>query len=443
MNPTPPFSPAVSPSPRAVIVGAGFAGLWAARTLAPTGFSVMLVDRNNYHTFLPLLYQVAAAELEPEQIAFPVRAIFRKHRNVGFTLAEARSVDYAARHLLTSAGPIPYDYLLVAPGSVTQYFGIEGAAAHSFRLKTLEEGITLRNHILTCFERAQAESDSTARERLLTFVVVGGGATGVEFAGALAELIRGPLAQDYRFAGLIDPARLTVVLLEAMPGLLGPFPERLRTYAARRLASMGVAVRTGAAVERVEPQAVRLEDGEVIATETVVWTTGVKGEALEPSFSVQAGKDGRVAMLSTLQHPEHPEVFFAGDIVAAPDLHSGRPLPMLASVAMQQGQHVARAMLALSRGQMAPPFRYRDRGTMATIGRGAAISVIGRMQLTGFPAWVIWLVIHLMYLMGFRNRLMVLINWAVDYFFFEKAVRLILPKCLTRPRDTPQRPQAE
>jgi NADH dehydrogenase len=408
--------------PRVVIVGAGFGGLWAARALARSPVEVLLVDRNNYHTFLPLLYQVAAAELEPEAIAYPVRSILRKLPNVHFSLAEVKEVDLAARVVKTAERVIPYDFLVLAIGSTFNFFAVPGAAEHAFPLKTLEQGVALRNHILCCFERAVQEPDEQQGQRLLTFTIVGGGPTGVEFAGALAELIHGPIVQDYP---TLDFRQVHVVLLEAMDGLLPGLPGRLRAYALARLRRMGVEVRLQAMVSQLTSEAVHLRDGTIIPTETVVWTAGVRGDPLAQRLGLPTARDGRVVVLPTLQVPSHPEVYVIGDLAYVEE--EGRPLPMMGPVAIQQGESAARNIARQMAGQAPLPFHYQDRGTMVTIGRNAAVAHPFRRAFTGFPAWVLWLSFHLFKLIGFRNRLLVLINWAWDYFLYERAVRLILP----------------
>ncbi|HYB75029.1 MAG TPA: NAD(P)/FAD-dependent oxidoreductase [Candidatus Sulfotelmatobacter sp.] len=410
------------PRPRVVIVGAGFGGLWAARALAQTPVDALLVDRNNYHAFLPLLYQVAAAELEPEDIAYPVRSILRTLRHARFALADVEAIDLAGRVVKATERSIPYDFLILATGSVSHFFGVPGAARYAFPLKTMEQGIGLRNHILGCFERAAHEPSAEGRRRALTFAIVGGGPTGVEFAGALAELIRGPLRRD--FPGL-DPREVCVVLLEAREGIPPGLPEGLRAYTEGRLRRMGVEVRVRAVVAEVTPHAVHLRDGTVIPTETVVWTAGVRGDPSARVWGLPTAADGRVKVLPTLQVPNHPEVYVVGDLACVEE--GGRPLPMVAPVAIQQGVAAARNILRQVRGADPQPFRYRDRGTMVAIGRNAAVACLGRRRFSGFPAWIVWLSVHIFKLIGFRNRLLVMINWAWDYLFYERAVRLILP----------------
>ncbi len=409
--------------PAVVVVGAGFAGLWVARHLSAAAVDVVLVDRNNYHTFFPLLYQVAAAEIEPEQIAYPVRGIFRRRGNVGFVMAEVEGVDFAHRQVDLGERRLDYDYLVLAVGSVSRFFGTPGAAAHAFELKTLEQGIGLRNHILGRFEYAASVRDPAARRRALAFTVVGGGPTGVEFAGALAELVAGTLAQDYPTLNLAD---VRIMVLEAGDGLLAGFPEELRAYAANKLAELGVGVRLGARVAAVTADTVTLAGGETLATETVVWTAGVKGSPLATALGLPTFPDGRVRAEPTLQVPGHPEIFVAGDLCGVEQ--AGRLLPQIAPVAIQQGRHVARNILRHKAGRPLKPFGYRDKGTMATIGRTSAVVRLWGRAFKGFGAWTLWLFVHLLYLVGFRNRLFVLVNWSWDYFFFERGVRLILPR---------------
>jgi NADH dehydrogenase len=408
--------------PRVVILGAGFGGLWACRSLAGSPAEVLLLDRNNYHTFLPLLYQVAAAELEPEDIAHPVRSILRGIPNVDFALADVQSIDFAARQVQTTERVIPYDFLILAAGSVSHYFDVPGAAAYAFPLRTLEQGIALRNQILCCFECAVHETDTPRRQRLLTFVIVGGGPTGVEFAGSLIELIHGPMASDYP---TLDFTEVQVILLEAMDRLLTMLPERLSAYTLSRLRKMGVQVKLGARVSQVTPEAVHLADGSVIPAETVVWTAGMRGATLTAPWALPTARNGQVLTLPTLQTPDYPEVYVVGDLAYVEQ--EGRPLPMVAPVAIQQGKWAARNIARQIAGQPPLPFRYREQGTMVTIGRNSAVTYLGGCAFTGFLAWMLWLGVHITKLIGFRNRLLVLINWAWDYLLYERAVRLILP----------------
>jgi len=418
-----------SKKPRVIIVGAGFSGIFAARELAGGPCDVLIIDRNNAHTFLPLLYQVATAAVESEHIAAPVRGVIRamgrKAANLDFLMAEVRSVDFAQRVLLVEGQDgeelrLPYDYLLLAPGSVTNTFGVPGADEHAYSLKNLEEAVRLRNHILRSFEAAAWTADPDARLNRLCFVVVGGGPTGVELAGAMAELMTGALKRDFPRLGLDRPC---VTLLEAGDGLLPGFPQSLRDYARTKLTSMGVDVRLDAQVSRVSPQGAELKDGGAIHAATVVWTAGVKGEPLAARLGLPQTPNGQLLARPTLQSVEHDRVFLAGDICRAE--HEGRPLPMFAPPAIQEGRHAAQNILRLLRGQAPQPFKYFDKGMMATIGKRAAVARMGKLTLKGLPAWLLWLAVHLAYLIGFRNRLFVLANWAVDYFLSERVVRLI------------------
>ena len=412
--------------PRVVVVGAGFGGLWAVRTLAKKPCDVMVIDRNNYHTFLALLYQVAAAELEAEDIAYPVRSIFRNLSTVDFTLAHARRIDVEKRVVETDNQVFPYDYLVLATGSVSHSFGIQGVEAHTFFLKTLEEGVALKNHIICCFERAARQTDKSGDAGVLTFVIVGGGATGVEYAGALSELIHGPMVNDYRN---IDFRSVRIILLEGTDSLVGGMPPSIRSYTAERLGKMGVEVRLHTKVVEVTPESVILDGDETISTRTVVWTAGVRGEPLASLSGILAGSDGRVPVLPTLQIPAHPEIYVVGDLARIDA--NGQTLPMVAQVAIQSAVAAAQNIGRQAAGQEPLPFRYRDRGSMITIGRNSAGVAIGSRTYTGFFAWLLWLIIHLFNLIGFRNRIMVLINWAWDYLLYERAVRFVFPSEMT------------
>ncbi len=405
-----------------VIAGAGFGGLWTARALAGEAADVVLVDRNNYHTFFPLLYQVAAAELVPTDIAYPVRAIFRKADNVEVRMSEVTGLDIAGRRLETSSGPLPYDILVLAMGSVSHYFGVEGAQDHAFPLRWMDDAIPLRHHVLTCFEAATSTDDPERRRRLLTFTVVGGGPTGVEFSGALAELIHGPLKRDY--PGL-RAEEISVELLEATDRLLGGMPEALGTYAVDRLARRRVRVRTGVRVEAVRSDAVVLTGGERIPTETVVWTAGVQGDPAVASWGLPVARGGRVPVNEHLQVEGHPEIHVIGDLAYREDTE-GRPLPQVAQVAIQQGRSVGSNIARRLRDMPPKPFRYVDPGVLAVIGRNAAVAHVFGRAFKGLVAWLLWLGIHITWLIGFRNRALVLVNWAWNYITFRRAVRLIL-----------------
>jgi len=406
--------------PTVVIVGAGFGGLRAARALRRAPVDVILVDRNNYHLFQPLLYQVATAGLEPEEIAKPVRAILRRQKNLEFRLLDVTGIDFAARRVLTSDRPIAYDYLILAVGARTSYFGLADVERDGFALKDIPDAVRLRNHALGCFERAMLEPDPERRRALLAFVVVGGGPTGVEMAGALSELVRLVLVKDYPRLNLKD---VRILLLEAGDRLLAAMPPRLSEAAARTLWRKHVEVRHGATVSGYDGTSARLKSGEIIPAYTLVWAAGVQVADLMGRLGLQPARLGRVPVEPTLQLATHPEVFVVGDAAYLEANQS--PLPMMAPPAMQMGQTAATNIRRLLQGERCVPFRYRDPGTLATIGRNAAVARIHGISFTGFPAWVMWLVVHIIQLIGFRNKLFVLINWAWDYFFYDRAVRLI------------------
>jgi NADH dehydrogenase len=408
--------------PKVVIIGGGFGGLWAARTLANKPVDVVVIDRNNYHTFLALLYQVAAAELTAEDIAYPVRSVFSKIPNIDFVLAHARRIDLPNRQIETDGETISYDYLILANGSVTSTFGVPGVEEHAYFLKTLEEAVTLKNHIICCFEAAAREPEAERRKSLLTFVIAGGGATGVEYAGALTELIHGPLIKDYTG---IDFSEARIILLEAADQLVSSISSNIRDYTARQLRGMGVDVRLKAEVAEVSPEKVVLKGANNIDTSTVVWTAGVKGEGLAVASNIPVTRDSRVAVNEKLQIQDQLNIYVIGDLAS---INEGqRILPMVAQVAIQSGVTSAQNILRQIAGLAPQPFIYKDRGSMITIGRKAAGVAIGSRTFTGFFAWVMWLVIHLFNLIGFRNRVMVLINWAWDYLLYERAVRYVFP----------------
>jgi NADH:ubiquinone reductase (H+-translocating) len=406
--------------PTVVVVGGGFGGLRAARALRRVPVDVVLVDRHNYHLFQPLLYQVATAGLEPEQIAKPVRAILRGQANFEFRMSEVTGLDSGAKRLATRDGAIAYDYLILAVGGETNYFGLEGVPRHGFGLKDIPEAIRIRNHVLHAFERAMLEHGPERRRAELTFIVVGGGPTGVEMAGALSELIRLVLVKDYPRLNLKD---VRVLLVEATDRLLGPMPARLREAAAETLWRKHVEVRFGATVADYDGERVLLKGGEVIPARTLVWAAGVQAVSLTTRLGLPTGRQGRIPVADTLEVPGHPGVYVIGD--AAYLEVDGQPLPMMAPVAIQMAETAARNIGRHVAGESPLAFRYRDPGSLATIGRNAAVAYIWGIAFTGFPAWVVWLVVHIMQLIGFRNKLFVLLNWAWDYFFYERAARLI------------------
>ena len=405
---------------RVVIVGMGFGGIRAARKLADSGLEVTLVDRNNYHLFQPLLYQVATAGLEQESIAYPVRALIRGSRNLSFRMAEVTGLNLAERRVLTDKGQLAYDYLVLAGGSETNYFGNKGVERHAFDLKRLTDAESLRNTILGIFEQALLEPDPELRQQLLTFVVVGGGPTGVEFAGALSELIRYVFRKDYPSLN-IDESR--VILLEAAPAILGAMPDRLQRYAERHLGQMGVEVRCSTLVADAGPGTVTLASGEVLKARTLFWSAGVKAAPLAGMLPGEKGPGGRVVVNSALTLPEDDRVYVVGDMACFSQ--EGKVLPMMAPVAMQQGRYAAESILTRERGGHPEPFCYMDKGSMATIGRNSAVVSAFGMQLSGYLAWVAWLFLHLYYLIGFRNRIVVMLNWGWYFWFHERQVRLI------------------
>jgi NADH dehydrogenase len=405
---------------RVIIIGVGFGGLHAARALAGQGLDVLLLDRQNYHLFQPLLYQVATAGLEQEAIAFPIRAIIRRWQGVRFQRTEVTSIDLAQRQVLTTDGELAYDYLVLAAGSETNFFGLERVQQEAYDLKRLHDATALRNHILTMFERAAQALDPAARQALLTFVIVGGGPTGVEFAGALAELSRLLLRRDFPE---LREAEVRIILAEAADRLLLAMPADLQDYARQRLEKMGVEVLTGAAVTDASPGEVRLKDGRILAAHTLFWSAGVRPAGLAAALDVPKGRGGRIVVQPDLSLAEHPEVFVVGDLAYLEQ--DGKPLPMMAPVAMQMGRCAGEAIVQRAQGKRPAPFRYVDKGSMATIGRNKAVASVFGLHLSGFVAWVAWLALHLYYLIGFRNRLVVMLNWAYDYFLFERQIRLI------------------
>lgn len=407
--------------PHVVIVGAGFGGLAAARALRRVEVDVTIVDRNNYHLFQPLLYQVASGLLDPSAIASPVRTIVRRARNVDVLRAEVTAVDLEQRRVLTSAVNLDYDYLIVASGSVTDYFGNEAARTRTIGLKDLSEALALRSHLLGCFERASLTTDPDTRRRLLTFAVVGAGPTGVEYSGAVAELINHVLPKDYR---RIDFAEVTVVLIEAGERVLATFVPRLSRLASRSLQRKGVRIILGEAVRGVDDHGLVLAGGERVETSTVVWTAGVRAASPLHLDGDAVARGGRVKVTPSLQLSRHPEVFVIGD--AAAFEQSGAALPMLAPVAIQGGKYVGRVIAAHLQGRETGAFHYRDKGTMATVGRGAAVAQIGPVHINGLVGWFIWIFIHLLYLVGFRSRALALWSWAWNYFFWDRPVRLII-----------------
>ncbi|HEU4437773.1 MAG TPA: NAD(P)/FAD-dependent oxidoreductase [Methylomirabilota bacterium] len=406
--------------PHVAIVGGGFGGLYAAWGLARRPVRVTLLDRRNHHLFQPLLYQVATAALNPSDIATPLRSILRKAANITVLLAEVQSVQLTDRRLILDEGEIGYDALVLAAGAGHSYFGHDDWEPLAPSLKTLEDALEIRRRVLVAYELAERERDAAEQRALLTSVVVGGGPTGVELAGALAEISRETIARDFRN---IDPTRARILLLEGGSRVLSSFPEPLSERARAALTRIGVEVRTGAMVTRVTPDAVWL-GGEQIRARTVLWAAGVAASPLTRSLGVPLDRAGRVQVERDLSIPGHPEAFAIGDMATLLDEH-GQPLPGLAPVAIQQGQAAADNVLRRLAGRPTRPFHYRDKGSMATIGRAAAVAVIGPLQLSGLPAWLAWLFVHIMFLIGFRNRFLVLFQWAWAYVSWQRGARLI------------------
>ena len=406
--------------PHVVIVGGGFAGLNAARVLARREVRVTLVDRRNHHLFQPLLYQVATAGLSPADIATPLRSILRKASDVRVILAAAERVEPEARRVILDEGELTYDALILAAGATHSYFGHDEWEALAPGLKTLEDALEIRRRVLLAFEAAERARDAAERRALLTLVVIGGGPTGVELAGALAELARHTIARDFR---AIDPTQTRVILLEGGSRILPSFPEGLARSAARSLERIGVEVRTGALVTRITPDAVWV-GGEPIHSRAVLWAAGVAAAPLAHTLGVPLDRAGRIPVTPDLSVAGHPEIFVAGDLCAFTH-GTGEPLPGVAPVAIQQGRAAAANAWRRLAGEATRPFRYRDRGSMATVGRAAAVAVIGPLRLSGLPAWLAWLGVHITFLIGFRNRFLVLFEWAWAYSTWQRGARLI------------------
>ncbi len=411
------------PRPRVVVVGSGFGGLNAALALSRAPVDVTVIDRDNYHGFWPLLYQVATAGLGPDDIAHPVRSIYSRHPNIAVRLGAVVDIDLAARRVGLGRGErLDYDFLVLAAGSSTSDFDIPGVREHAFPLKTLPEAVTLRNHILTAFERADAET-RVIEDGMLTFVLAGGGPTGVEMAGAIAELIGMNLATDF---GRLDVTRARVIIVEATDRLLGAFSARSQTEALETLRRKGVEVLLSAPLAKVTADGVTLADGTEIASRTVVWTAGVRANPLADLLGVRKGRGGALVVESDLSLPGHPEVFVVGDFASITG-RDGAALPQLAQVAIQGGKHAAAMIRRTLEGRPRKPFRYHNHGIMATVGRNSAVAELpGGLVVGGTLGWLAWLGVHLVFLVGFRNRLIVLVNWAWNYVTFDRASRVIL-----------------
>jgi NADH:quinone reductase (non-electrogenic) len=413
---------------RVVIIGGGFGGLSAALRLKRAPVQVTLVDRRNYHLFQPLLYQVATGSLSPANIAEPLRNILKKQKNTRVLLAEATQIDAANRRVILSDGAIDYDTLVVATGSSHQYFGHDEWQKFAPGLKTVEDATAMRHRILLAFEAAEREPDPAKRRAWMTFVIVGGGATGAELAGALGEIANDTLRHNFRG---IDPTQASILLVEGAERVLPPYPPRLSEAARRMLVHLGVTIRTGSVVTDIEDRSVTIRAGErseKIATRTVLWAAGVLGSPLGRCLSERAGapldKAGRVIVEPDLSVPGHPEIFVIGDLASY--LHqTGQPLPGVAQPAIQEGKYVAEVIARRLRADETRPFHYFDKGNMATIGRGAAVADLRGLELAGLPAWLLWIFIHLLYIVQFQNRLLIMLQWAWLYISFDRSARLI------------------
>lgn len=406
--------------PRVVVVGAGFGGMQAAQTLAKTGVSVLLVDRNPYHTFIPLLYQVATAQLSPDQAIYPLRTLLRRYPHLQFLMAEVEEVNFAQQWLKLASGIVPYDYLVLATGSQAKFPTIPGAVEYSFPLNTVLDAVTLRNHLFSCFEQAAQAIDLEEQRSLLTFAIVGGGATGVELAGALSELVQA-VTRDYP---TLDRRYVRIVLLQAGNQLLAEFPQSLSNYTVRRLCRLGVEVYLQAKVNQVSQTAIYLENGMTIPAQTTIWTAGVEAAIPSTSAELNRGTRGRLAVRSTLQS-DYDRVYVIGD--AAYIEQAGKSLAGVAPEALQQGVAVATNIQRQLQGNLPQPFRYFNKGRLAIIGGYAAVGRIGRVNLSGIVPWLLWLGVHWVYLPGWRNRLFVLLSWLQNYGLGDRALRVILP----------------
>ena len=407
--------------PHVVVIGGGFAGLWATRALAKAPVRITLVDRGNHHLFQPLLYQVATAGLSAPDIAAPLRHILQWQRNVTVLMETVAGIDTAAREVRLERGDaLRYDHLLLASGATHAYFGHDEWAAHAPGLKTLDDALHIRRRILSAFERAEAETDPAAKRALLTFAIVGGGPTGVELAGTLAEIARHTLKREFRN---IEPRDARVLLLEAGPRVLSTFPGSLSDKARDQLEKLGVEVRTGTPVNAIDADGVLLGD-ERIAAGTVLWAAGVAASPLARALDVPLDRAGRVPVQPDLSVPGLPDVFVAGDLASVQQ--DGRPVPGVAPAAKQMGRHVADVIRARIAGKPVAPFRYRDYGNLATIGRMAAVVHLGKLKFSGALAWWFWLTAHIFFLIGFRNRLVVMLNWTWSYWSYQRAARIIL-----------------
>ena len=405
--------------PHVVIIGGGFGGLYAARTLAAAPVRVTLVDRRNYHLFQPLLYQVASAALNPSDIASPIRSILNRQRNTEVILGEATSIDVANKHVILADGELAYDYLVIATGATHSYFNHPEWERHAPGLKTIEDALEIRRRVLLAFEHAERESDPARQRAWLTFVVVGAGPTGVELAGALSEIARQTMLRDFRH---IDPKSARVILVEGRDRVLPPYPPSLSAKAQHQLERLGVEVITRGTVTSLNDAEVCIGETS-IATKTVLWAAGVQASPLAASLDVPLDRAGRVLVEPDLSIPGHPEVFVIGDLAAVKQAN-GELVPGVAPAAIQEGVYIGKRIA----GKKREPFKYRDKGSLATIGRAAAVADFGLFKLSGFLAWIAWLTIHIFFLIGFRNRFLVITQWAWAYLTYQRGARLITGK---------------
>jgi NADH:ubiquinone reductase (H+-translocating) len=411
-----------SQRPRVVIAGAGFGGLTATMSLAKVAVDVTLIDAQNHHCFQPLLYQVATAALSPADVAWPIRGILRKQENARVIMAQVTGIDVEARRVHTTEGDFDYDYLVLATGATHSYFGHDDWAPYAPGLKHIADATEIRRRFLIAFERAEVVGDDAERQRLLTFVVVGGGATGVEMAGAIAEVAQRTLRHDFRH---IDPRRSRIVLIEAGPRVLPAFPEALSDYAARSLKSMGVEVACDHRVIGCDPRGVSVNDGHRIEAATIIWAAGVVASPAADWIGAEHDRAGRIKVKPDLSIPGRPEIFAVGD-TASVTYHDGSPVPGIAPAAKQMGIYVAKVIAARLDGANPPPaFVYHHAGDLATIGRKSAVVKLGRFKLTGFFGWLFWSVVHIYFLIGMRNRFAVALNWMWSYLTFQRGARLI------------------
>jgi len=408
---------------RIVIIGGGFGGLYAAKTLAKTNASITLVDRRNYHLFQPLLYQVATAALNPSDIAAPIRAVLRKQKNASVIMGDVQAIDIERRIVTMADGELAYDILIVATGATHSYFNHPEWEANAPGLKTIEDALEIRRRVLRAFEAAERETDPERQRAWLTFVIVGAGPTGVELAGALSEIARQTMLRDFR---RINPTSARVILVEGKERVLPPYPPPLSAKAADQLRTLGVEVVTNAQVTRINDHEVCIGDT-TIPARTILWAAGVQASPLAKSLGVPLDRAGRVLVEPDLSIPGHPEVFVIGDLAAITN-DDGSLVPGVAPAAIQEGIHTAKNIARLLNGQPTLPFRYRDKGSLATIGRAAGVADFGRLKLSGFIAWAAWLAIHIFFLIGFRNRVLVILQWAWAYLTYQRGARLITGK---------------